>query len=92
MKRGFDDFDKEGLDPSFIDSDAFSSDALFLDDFSYADERGASADELFDDRDDFDVDYDAFGTENVDETDASSIADAFDDPIRIYLVQMGDIP
>ena len=92
MKRGFDDFDKEGLDPSFIDSDAFSSDALFLDDFSYADERGASADELFDDRDDFDADYDVFGAENVDETDASSIADAFDDPIRIYLVQMGDIP
>ena len=92
MKRGFDDFDKEGLDPSFIDSDAFSSDALFLDDFSYADERGASADELFDDSDDFDADYDVFGPENVDETDASSIADAFDDPIRIYLVQMGDIP
>ncbi|MBQ8286615.1 MAG: sigma-70 family RNA polymerase sigma factor [Thermoguttaceae bacterium] len=92
MKRGFDDFDKEGLDPSFIDSDAFSSDALFLDDFSYADERGASADELFDDRDDFDADYDAFDAENVDENDASSIADAFDDPIRIYLVQMGDIP
>ena len=92
MKRGFDDFDKEGLDPSFIDSDAFSSDALFLDDFSYADERGASADELFDDNDDFDADYDVFEAENVDETDASSIADAFDDPIRIYLVQMGDIP
>ena len=92
MKRGFDDFDKEGLDPSFIDSDAFSSDALFLDDFSYADERGASADELFDDNDDFDADYDGFEAENVDETDASSIADAFDDPIRIYLVQMGDIP
>ena len=92
MKRGFDDFDKEGLDPSFIDSEAFSSDALFLDDFSYADERGASADELFDDRDDFDADYDVFETENVDETDAASIADAFDDPIRIYLVQMGDIP
>ena len=92
MKRGFDDFDKEGLDPSFIDSDAFSSDALFFDDFSYADERGASADELFDVRDDFDAEYDVFGAENVDETDASSIADAFDDPIRIYLVQMGDIP
>ena len=92
MKRGFDDFDKEGLDPSFIDSDAFSSDALFFDDFSYADERGASADELFDERDDFDAEYDVFGAENVDETDASSIADAFDDPIRIYLVQMGDIP
>ncbi len=92
MKRGFDDFDKEGLDPSFIDSDAFSSDALFLDDFSYADERGASADEFFDDNDDFDADYDVFEAENVDETGASSIADAFDDPIRIYLVQMGDIP
>ncbi len=92
MKRGFDDFDKEGLDPSFIDSDAFAGDALFLDDFSYADERGASADELFDDRDDYDADYDVFDAENVDETDASSIADAFDDPIRIYLVQMGDIP
>ena len=92
MKRGFDDFDKEGLDPSFIDSDAFSSDALFLDDFSYADERGASADEFFDDRDDFDAEYDVFETENVDETDASAVADAFDDPIRIYLVQMGDIP
>lgn len=92
MKRGFDDFDKEGLDPSFIDSDAFAGDALFLDDFSYADERGASADELFDDRDDFDSDYDVFDAENVDETDASAVADAFDDPIRIYLVQMGDIP
>ncbi|MBQ7030642.1 MAG: hypothetical protein IJN32_10395, partial [Thermoguttaceae bacterium] len=63
-----------------------------MDDFSYADERGASADELFDDRDDYDADYDVFDAENVDETDASSIADAFDDPIRIYLVQMGDIP
>ena len=93
MKRGFDDFDKEGLDPSFIDSDAFAGDALFLDDFSYADERGASADELFDDNDDFDADYDdVFETENVDETGGTAVADAFDDPIRIYLVQMGDIP
>lgn len=90
MKRGFDNFDKEGLDPSFIDSDAFSNDALFLDDFSYADERGASTDELFDDRDDFDGDYDVFGAENVDENIDEN--DAFDDPIRIYLVQMGDIP
>ncbi len=90
MKRGFDNFDKEGLDPSFIDSDAFSNDALFLDDFSYADERGASTDDLFDDRDDFDADYDVFGAENVDENIDES--DAFDDPIRIYLVQMGDIP
>ena len=90
MKRGFDNFDKEALDPSFIDSDAFSNDALFLDDFSYADERGASTDELFDDRDDFDADYDVFGAENVDENLDEN--DAFDDPIRIYLVQMGDIP
>ncbi len=92
MKRGFDDFDKEGLDPSFMDSDAFSNDALFLDDFSYADERGGSADEYFDERDDFCADYDGFDSENVDESDASCAADAFDDPIRIYLVQMGDIP
>lgn len=92
MKRGFDDFDKEGLDPSFMDSDAFSSDALFLDDFSYADDRDASADDFFDDRDDYCADYDAFDAENVDENDVSCAADAFDDPIRIYLVQMGDIP
>lgn len=92
MKRGFDDFDKEGLDPSFMDSDAFSSDALFLDDFSYADDRDASADDFFGDRDDYCADYDVFDAENVDENDVSCAADAFDDPIRIYLVQMGDIP
>ncbi|MBQ1278189.1 MAG: RNA polymerase subunit sigma-70, partial [Thermoguttaceae bacterium] len=57
------------------------------------DERGASADELFDDNDDFDADYDdGCETDNVDETGGTAVADAFDDPIRIYLVQMGDIP
>lgn len=100
MKRGFDEFEKEGDGPAFIDSDGYSSDAFFLDEFAFDDDRNAGPDALLDDRDDdFDSDdeFDPLGdeeetAERFDSPSESCGVDSFDDPIRIYLVQMGDIP
>ena len=95
MKRGFDDFDKESLDSSFMDADGYSSDSLYYDDFSYGGSSSGS-NSLFDEREEFVGDDDFLGFDCDGEADANSEqlceSDSFDDPIRIYLVQMGDIP
>ncbi len=94
MKRDFDDFDKEEcFGSSFLDSERYVNDSLYLGE--YADDEQAS---YYDESCDF--------TRNVDDCDENETtpardelgfnvegsSDSFDDPIRIYLVQMGGIP
>jgi len=84
MERDFDDYDKEDFYGSpFVDSERFDGDSAFLNDYSY-DEDGTS----FFDRPREELcerEYESYRND-VDDSDV------FDDPIRIYLVQMGDIP
>ena len=41
MKRDFDDFDREedSFDSSYLDSDRYGSDSLYLDEYGYEDDR-----------------------------------------------------
>lgn len=93
MKRDFDDFDREDcFDSSYLDSDQFDSDPLCIDegydDASYYQGRAADYSDDFDDAE--------YGVGSTLDDDASAEFDAesdsYDDPIRIYLVQMGDVP
>ena len=84
MEIGFDDFEKEEIDPSFIDTDNLSDDSLLLgldEDYSlYMPEERYEGYEENEDVDDIDSDINSDSTAQL------------DDPIRIYLVQMGGIP
>lgn len=91
MKRDFDDFDREeGFDSSYLDPERYVCESLYLDDFSFDDDQA-----YFDDRREFsdemdDSEYDIRRSSSVVDDDYAN--DSYDDPIRIYLVQMGDIP
>ena len=96
MKREFDDFDREDcFDSSYLDTERYANDSFYIDEYSYDDERPPYFEESRDYSDEYeDVDFDAprrEPTEEVDDADERPI-DSYDDPIRIYLVQMGDIP
>ena len=94
MKRDFDDFDRDdNFDSSYLDTERYDNDSFYLDDFSfddvasYYDERRAFADEINSTR------YRAEDCENEAREENEEYDDeSYDDPIRIYLVQMGDIP
>ena len=91
MKRDFDDFDREeSFDSSYLDPERYVNESSYLDDFGfddeqlYYDERREYSDEMDD------SEYDMRRPDSIVDDDYSS--DFYDDPIRIYLVQMGDIP
>ncbi len=91
MKRDFDDFDREeSFDSSYLDTERYSVDSAYLDDFVldddqiYFDDRRGYSDEIDS------PEYGARRSGAIVEDDYAT--DFYDDPIRIYLVQMGDIP
>ena len=95
MGRHFEDFDKDGgFDASFSDSDPYVGESCFADDYSYDDDAVAFCEE----RGDYSEqsEFSERGAEsfdvNFEELCDGSEDDSFDDPIRIYLVQMGSIP
>jgi len=87
MERDFDDYDKEDyFDSSYVDSERFDGDSAFLNEYSY-DDDGSFFDRPHEEM--CEREYESYRSDveaNVDDSDV------FDDPIRIYLVQMGDIP
>jgi len=87
MERDFDDYDKEDyFDSSYVDSERFDGDSAFLNEYSY-DDDGSFFDRPHEEM--CEREFEPYRNDveaNVDESDV------FDDPIRIYLVQMGDIP
>ncbi len=88
MERDFDDYDKEDFfGSSYVDSERYDGDSAFLNDYSFDEEGGAFFDRPREElcEREYEPFRNNFGT-NVDDSDV------FDDPIRIYLVQMGDIP
>ena len=90
MERDYDEFDKDGgYDSSYVESDRYAGNSYYLDDYNYDDDREYGNDSRRNYAS-YDGEYDELcgGARSA---DASSI-DAFDDPIRLYLVQMGDIP
>lgn len=93
MKRDFDDFDREDcFDSSFLDSDRFETDPLCMDDDGY-DEADAYCRSRTDYSDDLDEpDFESNSVEEESPLELETDSEAYDDPIRIYLVQMGDIP
>ncbi|MBQ1864434.1 MAG: sigma-70 family RNA polymerase sigma factor [Thermoguttaceae bacterium] len=98
MKRDFDDFDREEcFDSSYLDSERYAGESLYIDEYPYEDERAA----YFDERQDYTSESEAacYEDPSVQEPNAApgvpddgDASDSYDDPIRIYLVQMGDIP
>ncbi len=94
MKRNYDEFDKNDGYASCVDSERYAGDSYYLDDYNFEeDERDRfqveNADFAFEYDDSCDPLDRALEGESFDESGAT---DSFDDPIRLYLVQMGDIP
>ena len=100
MARHFVDFEGDG---TAYDTDAFVGDSFCDDEYAYEDDEPAfdespddfsdSADDVFSSFDDpTDCEDCASETDVRDYDDGGDDDDSFDDPIRIYLMQMGDEP
>lgn len=94
MKRDYDEFDKGEGYASGVDSERYVSDSYYLDDYNFEDDERdrfqvESADYSFDFDESCDPLEQSLDSDSFDEVGSP---DSFDDPIRLYLVQMGDIP
>ena len=83
MEREYDDFDRDGrYDSVYVDSERYVGDSYYLDDYAFDEERDQVSSGEF---------RSVSSDDCYDASDSSSL-DVLDDPIRLYLVQMGDIP
>ncbi|MDO5308267.1 MAG: sigma-70 family RNA polymerase sigma factor [Planctomycetia bacterium] len=86
MARDFDDFCKDdSFDSGYVDCDRLDGDAFLMEDFDDDQRSFRFENDYLADRE---CDYEPDEERVTDD----STSDAVDDPIRIYLVQMGEIP
>ena len=87
MKRDFDDFDREEcFDSSYLDSERYAGESLYMDEYPYEDERAA----YFDERQDYTSESEAacYEDPSVQEPNAApgvpddgDASDSYDDPM-----------
>ena len=106
MTRHFEDFEKDGDFNACYDSDGYVGDVCYGDEYAYEDDDPAFTDasDAFSDpvEDDVFAPYEDAedcedGTPELEprglaDDQVANSDDVFDDPIRVYLMQMGDVP
>ena len=102
MTRHFEDFEKDGDFNAGYETDAYVGESCYGDEYTYEDDEpefDETSDVFSDSTDD---DFSSFddptecdeGSPEADcrDFDDGGSDDAYDDPIRVYLMQMGDVP
>ncbi len=102
MTRHFEDFEKDGDFNAGYETDAYGGESCYGDEYTYEDDEpefDETSDVFSDSTDD---DFSSFddptecdeGSPEADcrDFDDGGSDDAYDDPIRVYLMQMGDVP
>ena len=101
MTRHFDDFEKDGDFNAVFDADSYVGESCYGDEYAYEDDEPTfdeSPDDFSESEDDVFSSFDESEgcDDSVSESDVQDFDDeddaASDDPIRIYLMQMGDVP
>ena len=106
MTRHFEDFEKDGDFNAGFDSDGYVGDVCFGDEYAYEDDDPAFADAAdafsdpaeddvfgsYEDAEDCEEGAPELESRELGEDRAADSDDVFDDPIRVYLMQMGDVP